>query len=87
VAHRDLKPENLLLGAEGVIKLCDFGVSRYVTGVKFNDAVGTPQYMAPELHQNLAYTGYAADVWSLGVMLYFLLTGQLPFNSKTDLKT
>jgi serine/threonine protein kinase len=82
VAHRDLKPDNLLLQEDGVIKLCDFGVSRkMLNGFLMNDHVGTPAFMAPEIQQKKSYVGWAADIWSLGILLYTLVTGTVPFRN------
>lgn len=48
----------------------------------FKDQVGTPAYMAPEIHNRQPYLGWAVDVWSLGILLFIMLTGQIPFISK-----
>jgi serine/threonine protein kinase len=73
VAHLDIKPDNLLLCEEGEIKLCDFGVSRNLTADMIKDQIGTPAYMAPEIHQRLPFVGWAADVWALGCLLFIML--------------
>ena len=63
-----------------MIKLCDFGVSRKMqSGLLMNDYVGTPAFMAPEIQQKKSYVGWAVDIWSLGVLLFTLVTGTLPF--------
>ena len=83
--HRDIKLENILVGNDGVIKLIDFGVSISQKEKKANMSIaGTPQYMAPEVLTG--YYGKECDIWSLGVCMYYLLTGNLPFKSKTPLR-
>jgi serine/threonine protein kinase len=80
VVHRDIKPDNLLLQDEGKVKLCDFGVSRIMKPeVLFEDAAGTPAFMAPEVLDKVPHLGWPIDVWSLGVLLYIMLCGKLPF--------
>ena len=85
IAHRDIKPENILFSKKGVsgeIKLIDFGLA--TTSNKGNDLktiVGTPYYLAPEVLRG-HYT-FSCDVWSLGVLLYILLSGYLPFGGES----
>ena len=86
VMHRDLKPENFLLtekGAAAELKLTDFGLSVFFKhGERFRDLVGSPYYVAPEvLRKNYASS---ADMWSLGVILYILLSGLPPFWGDTE---
>jgi len=81
VMHRDLKPENFLLtskGPDGELKLTDFGLGVFFKpGERFRDLVGSPYYVAPEvLRKNYSHE---ADMWSLGVILYILLSGLPPF--------
>ena len=86
VVHRDIKLENLLLDEEGVLKLCDLGVSSRLEtkDTLLNDQCGTPAYMAPEVYLNSKpYSGQAADIWSLGVCLYAMLFGLVPFKGKS----
>ena len=85
IVHRDIKPENLLLDREGHIKITDFGIAKMMgpdaettslTGAV--DVIGTPHYMAPEQIEKPADVDHRADIYSLGVVFYELLTGELP---------
>ena len=90
IVHRDLKPENLFCAIEPdgstVIKIVDFGVSKQVTGRRMRsqtnptESVGSPQYMSPEQITTPSEIDARTDVWSLGVVMFELLTGALPFN-------
>jgi serine/threonine-protein kinase len=92
IVHRDLKPSNLFVVARPdrslAIKVLDFGLSKSperrkkpltVTGV----VAGTPHYMAPEQMQSLKHVDHRADIWSLGVLLYYLVSGTRPYDGKT----
>uniref|UniRef100_A0A3Q2Z912 Maternal embryonic leucine zipper kinase n=1 Tax=Kryptolebias marmoratus TaxID=37003 RepID=A0A3Q2Z912_KRYMA len=82
-AHRDLKPENLLIDEDHNLKLIDFGLCakpKGGLGYELKTCCGSPAYAAPELIQGKAYIGSEADVWSMGVLLFALLCGYLPFD-------
>eukprot|EP00904_Undaria_pinnatifida_P006544 jgi/Undpi1/3019/HiC_scaffold_14.g06396.m1 len=86
VCHRDLKPENILLDGSGNVKISDFGLSNLYSGGDdealklLHTTCGTPNYVAPEVLADRGYDGRMADVWSMGVILYVLLAGFLPFD-------
>jgi len=79
VVHRDLKPENLLLDQFNNIKINDFGLSNMMDGKFLTSFCGSPMYSAPEVHKEIAYIGPEVDVWSLGVVLFAMVTGMLPW--------
>jgi len=83
VVHRDIKLENILLDSQFRIKIIDFGLSTlFVPGLFLNTFCGSPTYAAPELIQKQPYEGPEIDIWSLGVVLYVLVTKELPFDGK-----
>ncbi|HLV85440.1 MAG TPA: protein kinase [Candidatus Sulfotelmatobacter sp.] len=83
VIHRDVKPANVIVQPDGVVKLLDFGIARQEKTdghlTRTGHVIGTLQYMAPERLKNAAFDG-RSDIFSVGVMLFQLLTGQLPFS-------
>jgi serine/threonine-protein kinase len=87
MVHRDVKPANVMVDSTGRVILTDFGIAKILTGPQYTASgatVGTPAYMAPE--QGLGQSGdHRADLYSLGVMLYQLTTGELPFDADTPM--
>ncbi|XP_064307423.1 serine/threonine-protein kinase 36 isoform X2 [Phalacrocorax carbo] len=80
ILHRDMKPQNILLGKDGVVKLCDFGFARAMSihTMVLTSIKGTPLYMSPELVEERPYD-HTADLWSVGCILYELFVGTPPF--------
>ena len=99
ILHRDIKPENILLDSQGRLKIADFGIAKLVgpedlqnfTLTRQDSVLGSPQYMAPEQIESPENVDQRADIYSLGVVLYELLTGELPLgrfaapSSKNDI--
>src|SRR6185369_6574321 len=91
VVHRDIKPANVFLletDGELVVKLLDFGVARFTdvgvdTSTKTSALIGTPYFMSPEQHMNPKGIDLRADLWSVAVVLFACLTGELPFRGET----
>jgi calcium-dependent protein kinase len=84
IIHRDIKPENIVLTNDQNlnIKLIDFGSCEIINNGKTNRKIGTPSYISPEIISGLDYD-YKCDIWSLGVVMYFLLSGSTPFNGNS----
>jgi protein-serine/threonine kinase len=80
IIYRDLKPENVLIESDGFIRIADFGLAK--EGVTTNHATntfcGTPEYLAPEIIERKGH-GLAADWWSLGCIIFEMVTGRPPF--------
>ena len=76
IVHRDIKPENLLMDKAGIVKIADFGIAKMHGGPLEDAALGTPDYAAPEQAEGEA--DHRADIYSLGVVLYEMLTGERP---------
>ena len=84
IIHRDIKLDNILIDEAFHCKICDFGVSRYMKPHELvNEQCGTPAYLAPEIVLEMGYKGFGADIWSLGVLLFCILTGGMPFKAST----
>lgn len=81
IIHRDIKPSNILLNSKGLVKICDFGVSKNTVNSIVDTFVGTSTYMSPERIQGGIYTT-KGDVWSLGLSIIELLTGKFPLDNR-----
>ncbi|MCZ6689963.1 MAG: serine/threonine-protein kinase [Planctomycetota bacterium] len=86
VIHRDIKPENILVDRRGVVKIADFGLARLVRGdvshgrlTQTKMVMGSPDYIAPEQREDTRKADHRSDIYSLGVLIYEMLTGSLPF--------
>jgi predicted Ser/Thr protein kinase len=84
IVHRDIKPENILVNKKGRVKIADFGIAKILNAeqdlsiTEAHGAIGTPHYMAPEQMEKPTTVDHRADIFSLGVVFYEMLTGELP---------
>ncbi|XP_052026005.1 sperm motility kinase 2B-like [Apodemus sylvaticus] len=82
IVHRDLKPDNIMIDSNGKIKVIDFGLSAQVKpGQRLSYHCGTFPFAAPELLLGRLYDGHKLDVWTLGIFLYLMITGRVPFDA------
>ena len=82
VVHRDMKPDNIMVGEDGEPKIIDFGLSREIGGeVDQGVLVGSKMFMAPEIIERTNHS-YPCDMWSLGIILWMMLSGGYPFDLK-----
>ena len=80
IVHRDLKPENILITKNKILKIIDFGLSNYFSkGNLLSTLCGSPSYTAPEVILGNKYDGFASDIWTIGIILYIMICGHLPF--------
>ena len=83
IIHRDIKPQNIMITSDGVIKVTDFGIARAASGgTTTMEAMGSAHYLSPEQARG-GYTDQKSDIYSLGIVLYELYTGKLPFDGET----
>ena len=86
IIYRDLKPENIVVDETGYLNIVDLGIGKLLgedNGYRTFTIVGTPHYMAPEIVAMQGYT-FSADLWSLGIILYEMMCGSLPFGNSID---
>ena len=87
LVHRDIKPDNIMITKDGTIKLCDLGLAKFLESdasiTQTGRAVGTPHYLSPEQARGEANIDIRSDIYALGVNLYLMVTGRLPFNGPT----
>ena len=84
IIHRDIKLDNILLDNNYKCKICDFGVSRIMKKDEYiTEQCGTPAYLAPEIIRDLGYKNLKADIWSLGILLFSIVTGNMPFKANS----
>lgn len=84
IVHRGIKPENIVIGRDGYVKLIDFGFAKQLSRdpkVRTHTVLGTPEYLAPEMIQAVGHS-LPVDLWCLGVLLFELLAGHVPFDAE-----
>jgi len=87
ICHRDIKLENILLDDQFNVKLCDFGVCREQSqNALLETLCGSPMYMAPELVMREDYDGHKADIWALGIVLYAMCAGSMPWDPQNQIE-
>ena len=90
MVHRDIKPDNILVTKKGVVKVADFGLAKAldedVSVTQSGTGLGTPLYMAPEQARDAKHVDHRSDIYALGVTLYHMLTGRLPFSGESTLE-
>ena len=86
IVHRDMKPENIMITEDMIIKIGDFGLSRFYKSadIKLETTCGSPCYSAPEMLRGNKYYPKPIDVWGLGIMLYVMVCGELPFDGDAE---
>ena len=86
IAHRDIKPENIMLTKDMIVKIGDFGLSKYFKSndVRFKTNCGSPCYSAPEVLRGNKYKPQPIDVWGIGIILYTMICGELPFEDEKE---
>ena len=86
IVHRDLKPENILLTEDLIVKIGDFGLSKYYksNNIRLSTVCGSPCYSAPEMLRGNKYKPYPIDIWGIGIILYCMVCGALPFEDERE---